>query len=267
MLLRASTVVIAVLGLAPQSSPAVAPAAANAAFDLYVRTVESRLAAQHASVNNFLALPAPASARQLQTAPLIQNFPTPELPGALLHHWRATQFVPGATAAQLEHLLQSFSAYPGLFAPEVERANSIAESPGRFHATMRVRQRHVITVVLDTSYDVAFAQLDPRHRSSISWAARQIRVEMDAPGTRAERALPQDEDHGFLWRQNTYWSYEERDGGLYIQIESISLTRAVPTGLGWAIGPYIESIPRDSLEFTLSCIRRTLLQQHKSTAP
>ena len=54
-----------------------------------------------------------------------------------------------------------------------------------------------------------------------------------------------------MWRLNTYWSYEERDGGLYLQIESVSLSRSIPTGLGWAIGPFVESVPRESLEFTL----------------
>jgi hypothetical protein len=54
-----------------------------------------------------------------------------------------------------------------------------------------------------------------------------------------------------LWRINTYWTYEERDGGLFIQIESVSLTRSVPVGLGWVIEPFVESIPRESLEFTL----------------
>ena len=65
------------------------------------------------------------------------------------------------------------------------------------------------------------------------------------------RALSSSEEHGFLWRQNTYWSYEERDGGLYIQIESVSLTRSIPSGLGWVVGPFVESVPRESLEFTL----------------
>ncbi len=59
------------------------------------------------------------------------------------------------------------------------------------------------------------------------------------------------EEHGFLWRLNTYWSYEERDGGLYMQIESVSLTRSIPNGLAWIIRPFVESIPRESLEFTL----------------
>jgi hypothetical protein len=50
---------------------------------------------------------------------------------------------------------------------------------------------------------------------------------------------------------NIYWSYEERDDGLYLQVEAVSLTNSIPRGLGWAIGAYVNSIPRESLEFTL----------------
>ena len=102
----------------------------------------------------------------------------------------------------------------------------------------------------------------PQHGYSTS-RSTQI-AEIDAAGTNAERALSPDEEHGFLWRLNTYWSYEERDGGLYLQIESVSLTRSIPHGLGWAIGPYIESIPRESLEFTL---RSTCDALRKETGP
>ena len=114
---------------------------------------------------------------------------------------------------------------------------------------MRVRQRQVITVVMDSTYDVSFGQLDVRHGYSISQSTRI--AEIDSPGTGKERALSSDEEHGFLWRLNTYWSYEERDGGLYMQVESVSLTRSIPIGLGWAVRPFVESVPRESLEFTL----------------
>jgi len=70
-------------------------------------------------------------------------------------------------------------------------------------------------------------------------------------GQAHEHALGAADEHGFLWRMNTYWSYEERDGGLYMQIESVSLSRSVPTGLGWAVRPFVESVPRESMEFTL----------------
>ena len=42
--------------------------------------------------------------------------------------------------------------------------------------------------------------------------------------------------HGFMWRLNTYWTWEERDSGLYMQIESVSLSRSIPSGLGWMVG-------------------------------
>jgi hypothetical protein len=102
---------------------------------------------------------------------------------------------------------------------------------------------------MDTSYDITFGRLDAQHGYSIS---RSTRIsEIGSPGTSSEHVLSADEEHGFLWRLNTYWSYEERDGGLYMQIESVSLTRSVPTGLNWVVQPFIEKIPRESLEFTL----------------
>jgi hypothetical protein len=172
-----------------------------------------------------------------------------ELPGALLHHWRGTAFAPGATAGDFERLMRDFSDYPQHFGPDVVQAGVRPSPDGHLQAWMRVRQRQVITVVMDSSYDVSFGQLDIRHGYSIS---QSIRIaEIDSPGTDRERALSSSEEHGFLWRLNTYWSYEERDGGLYMQIESVSLTRSIPTGLGWAVRPFVESVPRESLEFTL----------------
>jgi hypothetical protein len=167
----------------------------------------------------------------------------------MLHHWRGAAFAPGATAADFERLMKDFNAYPEHFSPQVLQAKVLTQQGDRFQAVMRVRQRHVLTVVMDTAYDIAFGRLDTRRGYSIS---RSTRIsEIDSPGTAAERALSSSEEHGFLWRMNTYWSYEERNGGLYMQVEAVSLTRAIPTGLGWAIGPFVESVPRESLEFTL----------------
>ncbi len=48
--------------------------------------------------------------------------------------------------------------------------------------------------------------------------------------------------------------------GLYVQIESVSLSRAIPAGLGWALRPYVESVPRESLEFTLRSARDAIAE-------
>jgi hypothetical protein len=220
-------------------------------FNSYVRSVESGLAQQHQSRSAFLAPVAPVhqSDTLLRRGEIIIEQRTPSggliLKGALLHHWRATAFVPAATAGDFTKLLKNVDAYPTDFSPQVLQARILMDDGDHLQAWLRVRQHHVITVVMDTTYDVTFGQLDAEHGYSIS---RSTRIsELDSNG----RAVDAGQDHGFLWRQNTYWSYEERDGGLYIQVESVSLSRSVPLGLGWVVGPFIESVPRESLEFTL----------------
>jgi hypothetical protein len=230
---------------------------AEAGFNAYIGRVETRLAAQHGSTGTFLALEDAARLRNGES--IIEKLTPaagPDLRGAMLHDWRGTAFVPGATAADFERVMRDFGGYPRTYSPQVLRARVLAQQGDHYVATMRVRQKHILTVVMDTAYDVRFGRLDGQHGFSIS---RSTKIsEIGSAGTANERALSPKEEHGFMWRLNTYWSYEERDGGLYIQIESVSLTRSIPTGLGWAIGPFVESVPRESLEFTLRATRDAL---------
>jgi hypothetical protein len=63
---------------------------------------------------------------------------------------------------------------------------------------------------------------------------------------------------------NTYWRFEEKDGGTYVESQSISLTRDIPTGVGWLVGPMVNSIPRESLTFTLATTRAAVLKRMAS---
>ncbi len=248
------------LAAGPVCAAAGPSAGAVAGFNQYVGAVEARLAQAHQTAGAFLV---PVDAERLRRGELVVEQIAPAagsaLPGAMLHDWRGTAFVPGARAADFERLMKDFGAYPRVYAPQVVQAKLIAQQGDYMQVMMRVRQKHVITVVMDTAYDVTFARLDVQHGYSLSRSTRI--AEIDAPGTAQERALGPSEEHGFLWRLNTYWSYEERGGGLYMQIESVSLTRAIPTGLGWAIGPFVESVPRESLEFTLRATCNALRRQ------
>jgi len=235
---------------------------ATASFQSYVGSVEARLAEQHRSRDGFVATAGSNGGidARLRKGELIIEKLTPEkeadLRGAMLHDWRGTAFIRGATVADFERLMKNYDAYPQVFSPQVMQAKILTKDEGadphHFAVRMRVRQHHVITVVLDTTYDVIFGQLDAQHAYSIS-RSTQI-SEISSPGTAKEHALSGSEEHGFLWRLNTYWSCEQRDGGIYVQIESASLTRSIPTGLGWVIRPFVESVPRESLEFTLHAV-------------
>jgi hypothetical protein len=240
--------------------------AAIAGFNSYIATLESRLGRQHQSQDGFIAsvLSDPDNRAKLQRGePIVERIRKsggPDLPGATLYHWRGTAFVPGATVADYERVMEDFDGMPKTFAPEIVRAKLLSKKNegGRtfIQAWYRVKQHHVITVVMDIAYDVVLARLDAQHGYS---ASRSTRItEIADAGAPDEHAMSSNEGHGFMWRLNAYWSYEERDGGLYMQIESVSLARSIPTGLAWAVKPFVESVPRESLEFTMQATTKAL---------
>jgi len=46
--------------------------------------------------------------------------------------------------------------------------------------------------------------------------------------------------------------------GVYLECRTISLSRNIPTGLGWIIRPMVSSLPRESLTATLESTVRAL---------
>jgi len=121
---------------------------------------------------------------------------------------------------------------------------------------LRFSMTKVITVVVNTEHDAQFYRDGPDRARSRIYSTRISQVEN--AGQPDERELPVGRDGGYLWRLNTYWRVLQRDGGTYVQCESISLTRGIPFGVGWLIQPFVTSIPRESLEFTLNTTRTTL---------
>jgi hypothetical protein len=121
---------------------------------------------------------------------------------------------------------------------------------------MRFHRTKVVTVVLDTEHNVHYQKFDAAHAVSRAVSTRVAEVE-DA-GKPTEHDLAEGKDNGYLWRINNYWRFLQRDGGTYVQCESVSLSRDIPTGLAWLVEPFVESIPRESLRFTLEATRKHL---------
>lgn len=179
------------------------------------------------------------------------------VPGALIHDWVGLVFVPGASMSKALAVLQDYDHDAEYYPAQVVKSRLIGKSENEFHVYLRLKQVEVITVVLDTEYDIRYSRLDDSHAYSRSYSTRIAEVEnADTP---RERVVSAGNDHGFLWRLNSYWRFYEVDGGVYIQCEAISLTRGVPTGLGWLIGRFIEKIPAESLRSTLSETRTAVL--------
>jgi hypothetical protein len=179
------------------------------------------------------------------------------IPYGMVHHWIAMAFVPGATMQQTVSLLQDYDHHKDLYKPEVVDSKLLSRNGDRFRAYLRFYKKKVIGVTLNTEHDAQYKTLS-RTRAE-SWSHTTKVAEVENAGTKEEREKPQGDDSGFLWALNSYWRIEEKDGGVYVQCEAISLTRDVPTGLGWMIKPFITEVPKESLYTTMNSTRQGLL--------
>jgi hypothetical protein len=177
-------------------------------------------------------------------------------PGGMIHHWVGVALVPGAKLQDVLGVLQDYDHHAQYYAPDVERSKIESRDGDHFLVFLRFRRHKVITVVLNTQHDVRYFRDSEIREHSRSSAVRIAEVEN--AGKSDEREKPLGEDGGFLWRMETWWRMEERDGGVYVQSEVVSLTRDIPTGLGWLIRPFVTSIPRETLTFTLEATRRAV---------
>lgn len=248
MRLCALAVLLLSLG-AQRAFPGDLKPATLAAFDRYIQQTEQRLnqrknflwaddsAERRNRVHNGEVVVEPAGAR-----------PITEVNDGLIHDWIGSVFVPGVTlATTLEHV-QDYD-HARTHHREVIESHIVSRHGNDFLVFMRLLKKKMITVVLDTEHDVRYYPIDATHCRSESKTVKIAEVEN--PGKRDEHEMPPGTGHGFLWRLDTFWRFQQRDGGAWIECEAISLTRDIPTGLGWLIEPIIRSLPRESLENTL----------------
>lgn len=240
--------------LASQAAVAELKPETLAAFDAYAARQEQRIRREQSSAQTFLsvsAAPAEDALALLRRGEVLVdkrgNSPI-EVSGGLIHHWVGTALIPGASVEQVVSLVQDYDHLQRYY-PEVEQSRLLARKGDHYRIFLRLRRHYVVTVVLDSEYEVDRGRLDAAHQFSFSRSTRI--TEISDPGSPREHALDAQHDHGFLWRLNTYWRFAQQDDGVLVQCEAMSLTRGVPGGLGWLVGPLLQSIPRESLEATL----------------
>jgi hypothetical protein len=179
-----------------------------------------------------------------------------EAPDGLIHHWLGIVFVPGGTTSAAVALLKDYDRHADIYKPAVERSRVLEHDGDHYRVFLRFFMKKVISVTINSDHEARFTRVDGARAHSRVVSTRV--QEVANAGTPQERELPVGNDGGYLWRINSYWRFLERDGGVYVQCESVTLSRDVPFGLGWLIGPFVTSIPRESLTFTLQTTRAAL---------
>ncbi len=229
-----------------------------AAFDNYVRTREAAFERQAKSDKFLWAEQNPERWAKLRRDGFVVETAmgdgSTEAGDGLIHDWLGAVFLPGTTLERTLKQVQDYDRHKAAYAPEVMDSKLVRRDGDFFKVYLRLRKHKVITVTLNTEYDVTYRRLSETRVVSRSYSTRI--AEVDNPGEKSERELASGDDHGFLWRLHTFWKFEERDGGVYMEVEALSLTRGVPRLLSPIVNPVVRQLPRESLEQTLLNTRR-----------
>ncbi len=248
---------IAGLALAGTLAAAELKPQTNQAFERYIAETERRLDNR----KNFLWTDdSPDRARRARQGEIVvepaNGKAVHDVPNGLIHDWTGAIFIPGATLRDTLAFVQDYNRHKDFYKPEVIESRLVSREGNDFHIFLRLLKKEVITVVLDTEHDVRYFPIDATHARSVSRTTRISEVEK--AGKPDEKVLPAGTGNGFLWRLNSYWRFEERDGGTWVECEAVSLTRDIPFGLNWIIQPIIRNLPKDSLQNTLRATRAGL---------
>jgi len=182
-----------------------------------------------------------------------------DVPDGMVHHWIGAVLVPGRSLSSAFEVLRDYNDYKEIYKPEVVRSRLISHHDDNFNIYLRMQKKSIVTVTLDTWYDVQFTRIDETHQVSHSFSTRIQQVE-DA-GTPHEHLDPVGHDSGYLWRINSYWRYEQRKDGVIIEWESIALSREIPFLISWFVKPLVRNIARETVQDMLLATRRAVLAE------
>ena len=271
ILLAAAVLYAAVADSAQGAEPEPAKLRANTleAFEHYVKLTETRNADElKRGTNLFWIDELPAAEREeayealkrgevkMKKLETHDNGREIACPAGIIHHWVGVVFVPGAKLNDVLGILEDYDKHSVYYGPDVERSKIELRDGDHFRVFLRFRRHKVITVVLNTEHDITYFHDRPEGAHSRSSAVRIAEVEN--AGKKDEREKPPGEDGGFLWRMETWWRMEERDGGVYVESEVVSLTRDIPAVLKWLVEPFVTSVPKETLGATLRATRKAV---------
>jgi len=224
------------------------------AWDDYIRTADSAMKARLNGQPFLWVDEASGRSAALQrgktlVAPAVGNGIT-AVPGGLIHHWIGAVFIPRASITSLHAVFRDYDHYRDYYKPVVADSKRLpcTGADERFSMTWAHRVLFV-NAAIEASYQTRDFTVDARRAYNIATTV-QVR-EIEAYGQPDERLLPPGQGSGYIWRMQGIARFEERDGGVYLEIEAIALTRDIPGSLRWLVSPVVNHLSINSLTTTL----------------
>src|SRR5258707_8565108 len=240
------------------------------AFDRYIRVTDARVDAELRPGGPFLWVDSLPQSRRQRLYDLLrrgqleirqekteeQGKPI-EVPDGLIHHWTSIVFVPGVSLERALLLLQDYDNHWRTYKPDVRRSKLLEQTDNTFKIYLQFYRQSPRHVSFNTEFQVHYTRIDSTRVISHAVSARI--AELEHPEQPDSPEFPVGQGHGYLWSLSNYWRLEEKDGGVYMQLESITLSRDVPAIFAWFVNPLIRRVSRQTLANLLSATRRGVL--------
>jgi hypothetical protein len=228
-------------------------------FDAYARQVEQEQSQRCEGKKTFLRIEEdPETLRSVMNGQLFverSTSSTPlDIPDGLIHDWYGAVFIPHSTLQRVLSVLQDFDHHAGIY-PQVTRSKLIKRDGNDITGYWRLEQKKQgIQTVFDVTQHAHYEEISPSE-----WIVKSYAKDIDAvegAGSAHERVRATGEGMGLLWRLYAYWNLKAVDGGVLAECRSVSLSRGLPGGIGWMIRPFLQSVPKDSMDSTLRSTRK-----------
>ncbi|MGO9339202.1 MAG: hypothetical protein ACLPH3_18205 [Terracidiphilus sp.] len=259
----ASALALLYLVLSVQPLEAAAPKPETLrAWDAYIRIVNQNVAKSAAGDSQFLWIDESQDvARRVHGNEVVVTSHDPEgVPQGMIHDWVGVVFVPDATLDQALNVVENYDRYGEFYKPLVRKCTILARDEDQVKLNVVATQKVLsVTAAVETEEQVHVVRLDPK-RAFITSSAVRVREIADY-GQPNEHPFPENRRPGFVWREVTVQRLEERDGGVYVELETVLLSRGIPAELRWLIKPLADELPRRLMFGVLNDTRSAVLQE------
>jgi len=246
--------ILILLRIHPSVGAATLTQETKAAWEAYLEAANAAMQARLQPGAHFLWLDdepgrADKIRKGLQIAPVGPNIPK-KVPSGLIHDWLGVGFVPNVKIEDILRIVRDYDRYKEIYRPGVIDSISHGTDGMKDLFSMRLVNKSVVAkTALDTDCEASYFRVDDRHWYSVSNTTHI--QEVDKFGTPEQRTLPEDQGTGLIWRLSSITRLEERDGGVYAELEAIALSRDIPAAFRLVVTPIVRRVSRDSLATSL----------------
>jgi len=168
------------------------------------------------------------------------------VPSGLIHHWLGAVFWKGITIKEVLAIVRDYERYKDIYKPGIVDSKLLnSQSDHELYKLVMKHRSYFTKTAVESDNQSSLVRLTPTRCYSIS---RTTHVqEIDNFGQQNQVRMPENHGHGYLWRGYGVTRYEERDGGVYIEFETIVLSREIPGAFRWIVVPIIRRVAKDTM--------------------